>query len=362
MLPTHASDPLDAAFRDAIGAELASFVQDQRSRYGELAEAVPEVFDLALDFTSGGKRIRPGFCYWSFVASTRVAPAAAVVRAAASLDLLHVSALLHDDVMDASDTRRGIPAAHRQFERRHSSGSGQGDPAAFGRAGAILLGDLLITLSAEMFDTSGLPQDALRRALPHVHAMRTEVALGQFLDVRSQALPSDSLASQLADAVTVTEYKTASYSVRRPCQIGGAIAGADDALVGALADFGSPLGRAFQLRDDLLGIFGDPQVTGKPAGDDLREGKRTVVLALALNQASGADAAILSSLVGADLTEQQLDTARTIIVSSGARDAAEARIASEFDQAMAALDRAEITVDGRIALTRLAEMSVHRDA
>lgn len=356
------SAPLDAAFRAAVANEVSAFLDEQVDRYGELGDGIRDVFALAREFTAGGKRIRPAFCYWSYIAATDAEPTPSILRAAASLDLLHVSALMHDDVMDASATRRGVPAAHLQYEALHREAGGSGSSAAFGRAGAILLGDLLLTLSVEMFDTAGLSADAFARASTHLRAMRTEVALGQFLDVSLQALPPGTADEQLADAIRVTEYKTARYSVRRPCQIGGALAGADASLDAALAAFGSPLGRAFQLRDDLLGIFGDPDVTGKPAGDDLREGKRTVLMALALAHADAADAIRLAAMLGdPSLTGDQVVEARDIIVRSGAKQLAERRIADEYDGAMAALASATLTEPGRVALTRLAELSVQRD-
>lgn len=362
MTPFDPSEPLSAPFRAAVSAELTNFIASQRLAYGELAESVSEIFEQATAFTSGGKRFRPGFCYWSFAASSDAAPTPPVLTAAASLDLLHVSALVHDDLMDASDTRRGIPAAHRQFSSLHAARSGVGSGTAFGASGAILLGDLLLTWSAEMFDTAGLSDQAIGSGLPHLHAMRTEVALGQYLDVRTQAiLPADAV-DQLNAATQITEYKTASYSVKRPCQLGAAMAGGSPALVSAMAKFGSPLGRAYQLRDDLLGIYGDPAETGKPAGDDLGEGKRTTLVALALSQATPIAAAELSKLIGADLSAEQLDRGREIIEDSGARAATEQRITTEYDRALEALAQAELTDIGRTALTRLAEISVRRDS
>lgn len=362
MQPLSPSDPLGSPFRSAVASEISGFLHDQAGRYGDVGETIPGLFRLADEFTSGGKRIRPAFCYWSYVAASGERPGPEVLRAAASLDLLHVSALMHDDVMDASNTRRGVPAAHIQYETLHRHLGGSGSPQAFGRAGAILLGDLLLTLSAEMFDTAGLGPDAHARGLVHLQAMRTEVALGQFLDVSLQALPPRSAEEQLSGAVRVTEYKTARYSVRRPCQIGCALGRADAGLDAALAAFGSPLGRAFQLRDDLLGVFGDPEVTGKPAGDDLREGKRTVLVALALTHAAPADATRLEAMLGtAGLGSDDIAEACEIITRSGARRMAEERIADEFAAALAALETARVSPDGRTALTRLAELSVQRD-
>ncbi|MDO4784956.1 MAG: polyprenyl synthetase family protein, partial [Propionibacteriaceae bacterium] len=136
MQPLSPSDPLDSSFRSAVAAEISGFLDDQAERYSGVGEMVPGLFRLAAEFTSGGKRIRPAFCYWSYVAATGEEPRPEVLRAAASLDLLHVSALMHDDVMDASNTRRGVPAAHVQYETLHQRLGGSGSAAAFGRAGA----------------------------------------------------------------------------------------------------------------------------------------------------------------------------------------------------------------------------------
>jgi geranylgeranyl diphosphate synthase type I len=217
-----------------------------------------------------------------------------LLSAAASLEVLHASALIHDDVMDSSDLRRGRPAAHRQFEALHANAGWLGDSAAFGRAGAILLGDLLLMWSVQMLQGSGLEESALQRALPIVEAMRTEGTCGQYLDILAQPHPLRQRAPAVGSILPNIEVaidgqpgcrgKAARYTVQRPCQIGAALGDGDDQVYFALAAYGSPLGRAFQFRDDLLGVFGDTKLTGKPAGDDLREGKRTVLVAHAFTR------------------------------------------------------------------------------
>lgn len=356
------STPLDPTFRNAVATEISSFLNEQAAHYQHLGDHVPDLFSMAHDFTAGGKRVRPAFCYWSYIAASEGEPDAALLTAAASLDLLHVSALMHDDVMDASDTRRGVAAAHRQYETRHRRLHGSGDAESFGRAGAILLGDLLLTLSVEMFDQAGLRPEAHSKGSVYLQVMRTEVVLGQFLDLTLQALPPESVDDRLSQAVQVTEYKTARYSVRRPCQVGGALAGADPRLNQALAAFGSPLGRAFQLRDDLLGIFGDPEVTGKPAGDDLREGKHTVLVALAMTHGSPTAKDQLAKMLGnPELVEKDIDMARQIMVDSGALRLAEDRIKQEYHSALEALTNAHLTEPGQIALREMARLCVERD-
>jgi geranylgeranyl diphosphate synthase type I len=296
-----------------------------------------------------------------------------LIKAAASLDLFHVSALVHDDVMDASDLRRGRPAAHRQFENLHADLGWLGDQANFGRAGAILLGDLLLIWSMQMLHESGLGTDTLGRALPILEVMRAEVTAGQYLDVVVQAQdhfsylpnrPADEqagLRKALDEASRVVEYKSARYSVRRPLQFGAALGGAGPDLLDQLAAFGSPLGRAFQYRDDLLGVFGDSAVTGKPSGDDLREGKRTVLVAQALAAADPAGRAQLEAGLGnPDLDPGGVERLQQVIIDSGARDAVEKMITHDYDLAMAELAEAAVTEDGRTALKALAAAAVRR--
>lgn len=386
--------PLSEGFRSAVSAEIAGFLDRQRPVLAAMGPELDAVRLLAAELLQGGKRLRPAFVVWSYVAAAGVGAtgvgaagvgaagvgaagiagdAAPLLAAAASLELLHVSALVHDDVMDSSDLRRGRPAAHRQFETLHRRSGWAGDAPAFGRAGAILLGDLLLMWSAEMLQRSGVPAADLERALPIVAAMRTEVTCGQYLDVTAQAQPlvrpaaaagdaaGSGIERALDEASRVVEYKSARYTVQRPCQLGAALGGGSDALHRALAAYGSPLGRAFQFRDDLLGVFGDPAVTGKPSGDDLREGKRTVLVAHAYAHAGPAARRLLEERLG----DPELDPAgvaalQQAIADSGAREAVEAMIGHGHDQALTALADAEMTDDGRTALTALADAAVRR--
>ena len=357
-----AADPIGASFRDAVGDTLRGFIAEQSERLAEIGGRAPLLSDLAAAFTAGGKRLRPAFCWWGHLAVAEPDDPAALLRASASLDLLHVSALVHDDVMDASDVRRGLPAAHRQFEAWHAEHGLTGSPEAFGRAGAILLGDLLLVWSMELFTASGLPGEALGRGLPLLDAMRTEVTCGQFLDVVAQAEPIAGV--DLMDVVPrVVEFKTSRYTMIRPLQLGAALAGGSPEAMAALAAYGSPLGRAFQFRDDVLGVFGEPDVTGKPAGDDLREGKRTVLVAHALQLASETAKERLTGLLGSpELDAADVATAREIIVGSGALAATEQRIAADLDRALAALADAPLRDEAVTALRRLAELSTSRAA
>lgn len=355
-------DPIGERFTEAVGGTLADFIAGQSRRLGDLGGHAQVLIELAAAFTAGGKRLRPAFCWWGHQAVAEPGDSQAVLAAASSLDLLHVSALVHDDVMDASDTRRGLPAAHRQFEAWHHARGLEGSAEAFGRAGAILLGDLLLVWSMELFTGCGLPAEALRRATPLLDALRTEVTCGQFLDVHAQAEPIGGV--DLMEVVPrVVEFKTSKYTVIRPLQIGAALAGGDGPVLAALDAYGSPLGRAFQFRDDVLGVFGQPEVTGKPAGDDLREGKRTVLVAQALQLASETARERLIGLLGSpELDATDVATAQEIIVTSGALEATEQRIADDLAAALAVLDDAPLRPEAVTALRRLAELSTSRSA
>jgi geranylgeranyl diphosphate synthase type I len=368
--------PLSQAFRDAVSAEISDFLSEQSSVLDSMGPELVPVHLMASQMLCGGKRIRPAFCVWGYAAAAGI-PTDEELRpllaAAGSLDVFHVSALIHDDLMDSSDLRRGRPAAHRQFEALHANAGWLGDSAAFGRAGAILLGDLLVMWSAQMLHGAGVEQSALERALPIVEAMRTEVTCGQYLDMVAQAHPlrqrapaigslRPTIELALDDASRVVEYKAARYTVQRPCQMGAAIGGGDDELYFALGAYGSPLGRAFQFRDDLLGVFGDPQVTGKPAGDDLREGKRTVLVAHAYAHAGDAGQKLLLQQLGdPGLDETGISELQQVIVESGAREAVESMINEYHERALKALHDTEITEEGRAGLTALADAAVRRE-
>jgi geranylgeranyl diphosphate synthase type I len=280
----------------------------------------------------------------------------ALIRACASLELLHASALVHDDLMDASDTRRGRPATHRQLEGEHREAGWRGDPEQYGAAAAILLGDLLLSWSDELLRRCGLPITQVAPALEVFDRCRSEVIAGQFLDVSVQARGR----ADVDAAMTVLRFKSAKYSIERPLHIGAALAGAPASTMEDLTRFGLPLGEAFQLRDDLLGVFGDPATTGKPAGDDLIEGKRTVLVALALDAASPADAELLDRSLGTSLGEEQVGELRRVIDGSGARAQVESVIEALAHKAVAALDAADVDDHAREVLRGLASAVTQR--
>ena len=340
-----------------VQAALDGFLDGQQQRLAPLGPDADRLLAEARACVSGGKRLRASFCWWGHEA---VAPGAAepeqLARAAASLELLHASALGHDDLMDASDTRRGRPSSHRGFEGQHRGAGWPGSSEQYGAAGAILLGDLLLSWSDELLRRCGLPTDRVLAALDVLDHCRSEVVAGQFLDVSVQARGH----ADVDAAMTVLRYKSAKYSVERPLHVGAALAGADEATLRALSGFGLPLGEAFQLRDDLLGVFGDPAVTGKPAGDDLVEGKRTVLVALALDAAPEADAALLHRSLGGPLTPAEVDRLRAILTDSGARAQVEQVIEALTEKALAALEAAPLDRGAVEVLRGLADAATRR--
>ncbi|QAY71303.1 polyprenyl synthetase family protein [Xylanimonas protaetiae] len=316
---------------------------------------------------TGGKRLRAAFAYWSFRAhgGADAGPEReAAVRTGAALELFQAAALLHDDVMDASDTRRGLPTAHRAFEARHAEAGWAGEPGRFGESAAILLGDLcLIAAQREIAEAlAPLPReraDAVRAAFD---TMQTEVIVGQYLDVLVQAEPwGVDPAADEDRARAVIRAKSASYSVRQPLVVGALLAGADAAQVAAIDAVGLPLGEAFQLRDDLLGVFGDPEVTGKPAGDDLREGKRTVLAARTMARGDAAQRTLLTERLGdPHLSDGEVAALREAVVASGAVDGVETLIDELAKDATVRLAAADLVAPGKDVLLDLAHAAVDR--
>ena len=344
------------AFRAGIEQALLDFVDEQSSWLAGLGEDAARLVEHARVGVSGGKRFRAAFCWWGHLAVAEPDDAAALLRACASLELLHASALVHDDVMDSSDVRRGRPATHRAFEALHREQKWSAGAEQYGAAAAILLGDLLLSWSDELLRTSGLPASRVLAALRYFDLTRSEVVTGQFLDVSAQARGT----SDVDVAMTVLRYKSAKYSVERPLHIGAALAGAGPDTMAQLTRFGLPLGEAFQLRDDLLGVFGDPEVTGKPAGDDLSEGKRTVLVALALDALGPADRQRLDAALGRALTDQQVAELRGLIDRSGAHEQVEHVIEALTERALTALDEADIREAARPVLRQLAAAATQR--
>ncbi|GII76119.1 geranylgeranyl pyrophosphate synthase [Sphaerisporangium rufum] len=339
-----------------VDHRLRAFVDRQRPLVG--GPELRPLLDALDDFLSGGKRLRPGFCYWGWRAGGG-GDDPAIVTAAASLELLQASALIHDDVMDASDLRRGRPSVHRRFQALHEESGWQGSAAQFGEGAAVLLGSLLLVWSGEMWRTSGMPPEALAAAEPVHDLMRTELMCGQYLDLLEQAHGGGTFDS----ALRVALHKSGKYSVEQPLRLGLLLAvrreepWIDRVCVG----YGQRVGIAFQLRDDVLGVFGDPAETGKPAGDDLREGKRTMLIARTLSAASPGQADQVRRLLGDPaLDGEGVARLREIIEETGALAASEEMIKRYLDDALTALERAPITAEAREALAGLAVAATSR--
>ncbi|MFT4232474.1 MAG: polyprenyl synthetase family protein, partial [Leucobacter sp.] len=276
----------------------------------------------------------------------------------------HAAALIHDDVIDRSDTRRGRPSAHRLFSAMHRQHGWRGASDHFGLAGAILLGDLLQSWADELFQSAcdAVPdRAAARRAREHFNRMRSEVAVGQYLDVLEEQQPVFAPhAEQLERSTRVLVYKSAKYSVEAPLLIGAALAGAADEQERGLIDFGLPVGVAFQLRDDVLGVFGDEELTGKPTGDDLAEGKRTVLVTLARENLPGTQRRIFDDLLGSELDGEQVTILQRTIRESGAVERVEEMITRNVERATESLRRAPIRPEAAEQLIRLAGRAARR--
>ncbi len=319
---------------------------------------------------AGGKRLRAAFCYWSWRAHAvddagraTAAEASTVLGVGAALELFQAAALVHDDVMDDSDTRRGRPATHRAFAAAHAAQGWVGTPSRFGEAAAILLGDLALIAADRAFAAAVGPlgPDARAAAYRVYDLMRAEVIVGQYRDVLAQALPWGDPAAEEAQARTVVRAKSARYSVEHPIVLGAILAGADRPAVELAGRVGLALGEAFQLRDDVLGVFGDPATTGKPAGDDLREGKRTVLVARALRRADDAGRATLRAGLGRpDLSDADVAAIREVLRATGALAEVETLIDELAGPALDAIAGAPLAEPGRSMLGRLGRAAVNR--
>lgn len=339
----------------------------------ELAGISPDLgrmHAVARDFLAGGKRFRALFAYWGWQSVAGLTDGAElldveapdhgpIVAIASALEVFHAAALVHDDIMDNSDLRRGRPSAHRRLEAQHREAGWDGEAERYGEAAALLLGDLLLGWSDELFDRgvrAHRDADAGWAARDEFVRMRTEVTVGQYLDMLEEASWRHRDETELLPrAQRVVVYKSAKYSVEAPLAIGAALAGASAAQLAALRAFGLPLGIAFQLRDDLLGVFGDPGVTGKPAGDDLREGKRTVLVTLARQKLPASVRRLFDELLGDPRLEPaQITMLQSALRDSGAVTDVERIIEREVGTALAALADAPLT---RAARDRLAELA-----
>lgn len=353
------ADPVPTIFQDAVTHEIDLFLEQARDDSVQVSDLLNQQFVITRALTAAGKRLRPAFGYWGYAAIAGQPVPEALLRAMSAFELLHTGVLMHDDLIDDSDTRRGQPSAHRQWEAWHRQSGRRGDSALFGRHLALILGDQLLVWSGQMAEQAGLDEKSWQRAGGFFHRMRTEVNAGQILDICAEYGLGGS--DQIATAYRVLEEKTSRYTVQRPVQFGAAVAGADPGTLSGLGDYGLHLGRAFQLRDDLLGVFANTAEIGKPSADDLREGKRTVLVAHGLAQATGPERDRLEDILGNPaITEADITWARRLLVDRGAVAEVEDRIAAESATAHHALDALDLSDEGRRALDRLAQMCVDR--
>ena len=349
----------------AVTDQLREYLDERRTEAAYIGPEYGGLIAALEDFVlRGGKRLRPLFAYWGYRA---VAPGSddpvdpEILKLFSALELLHACALVHDDVIDDSATRRGMPTAHVHFTDLHRDQSWHGSPEQFGRSAAILLGDLSLVWADDIVAGTELPGDGRQRVRRVWSDIRTEVLGGQYLDIVAESSGAESIAS----AMNVNTYKTASYTVSRPLQLGAAAAADRPDVQNLFGEFGTDLGVAFQLRDDVLGVFGDPAITGKPSGDDLRSGKRTVLLAEALERAENSDpvaAQLLRSSIGTELTDAQVGELCSVIESVGALAAVEDRIDTLTRRALALLASAPINAPAKVGLTELAGLAANRSA
>jgi len=373
-LPGHDHQGLRRGLALSAGAaatvELADAVTDQLRRY--LRERRTEAAHIGAEFDTltaglqdfvlgGGKRLRPVFAYWGWRAVSNDDADEQALLLFAALELLHASALVHDDVIDDSATRRGRPTMHIQSAELHRDRGWRGSADRFGMSAAILLGDLALAWADDIVAGVELPPAARDRVRRVWADIRTEVLAGQYLDIVAEAGAAESIASAMA----VNTYKTASYTVSRPLQLGAAAAADRPDVHTLFHEVGDRLGVAFQLRDDVLGVFGDPAVTGKPSGDDLRAGKRTVLLATALELADASDPAaakLLRASVGTDLSNTQARELCDVIERVGALATVEDQIATLTRRALDLVADAPIHAAAKAGLADLANLAANRSA
>ncbi|MCC2280705.1 polyprenyl synthetase family protein [Streptomyces sp. ET3-23] len=307
--------------------------------------------------SAGGERIRPVLCVAGWHAGSGDQAPPPVLQVAASLEMFHAFALIHDDVMDNSATRRGKPCVHRALAALHQAERSRAAAECLGASAAILIGDAALTWADELVHTAGLTPAQLAAVLPLIDIMRSEAVYGQYLDITAAGRPT----GDLGRATRIVRYKTAKYTAERLLHIGAALAGSPRSVRDALSGYALPLSEAFQLRDDPLSVFGTPARTGKSRLDDLREGKHTALVALALRHADPRQQDTLRALVGKpDLSEHEGDRLRHLFIDTGARDAVELMIEDRRAQALRSLETAAFAPAAAAALHHLAYTATKR--
>jgi len=334
-----------------VGARIDTLLASERARWAAVDADLGEPLDALTSLVgAGGKRLRPAFCHWAYAGAGGDSLAVST-DAGAALELLHTFALIHDDVMDDSSTRRGHPTIHTTFSARHAEAGWRGESRRFGESVAILVGDLAFVYADQLM------HDVPPAARAVFTELRIEVNVGQYLDMRAGA---DGRHGR-ARARRISVLKSGKYTVERPLHLGAALAGRLDDLGPGLSAYGLPLGEAFQMRDDLLGAFGEELLVGKPVGDDLREGKVTELVSAAREVASPAAMAVLDRVGAADLTDDEVRRVQEVLVETGARDAMEARIHELTGRAVEALSTVPLDGEASAELVALATYIADRE-
>lgn len=376
---TEALEREQSAYLNAFNTLMVEFFAAQRELLEGISPETLPLLEAIESLSTGGKRLRALLSYWGWRGAggapvTEQRGSWSIVKAGMAVELFQTSALIHDDIIDRSDTRRGTLSVHKRFEAAHEQNNWRGDAFNYGLTGGILAGDLTLAWSAEVFASLGEGAIYGSPARTIFDRMRSEVLAGQYLDVYSEVLDTEDADSALHRALNVIRFKSAKYSCEHPFTIGGALALQARALesgAGAISEehpvlagyraFGLPLGEGFQLRDDELGVFGQPEVTGKPAGDDLREGKRTVLVALTSAALSEQEAALLHDGLGnPNLSDEQVERIRELMVSSGAFAEHERLIEDKSRAVFEALDALELDELVRAALSDIVDRALRR--
>jgi geranylgeranyl diphosphate synthase, type I len=331
------ADRVDARVRTLMTSELARWTQVD----SQLAEPIDALSALVL---AGGKRLRPAFAHWAFVGVGGDPEDSRIVDAGAGLELLHTFALVHDDIMDGSSTRRGMEAVHVHFLRAHRTFKGRGEDRRFGEGAAILVGDLAFVYADLLMSTANA------EAIGVFNELRIEVNIGQYLDLVGSVRGEPSLEA----AQRICQYKSGKYTIERPLHLGAALAGQLGSFEPALSAYGMPLGEAFQLRDDIMGAVGDDAITGKPVGDDLREGKPTALVARARELATKGQRQLLSRIGDPKLSDEDIADMQQVLIATGSVAWVEDRIASLREESIVAMHSAGLTGGATEALVDLA--------
>ncbi len=356
------------AFLQGLEAELATFFDQQEETLLSVSEEALPLLEAIRDLSSGGKRLRALLCYWGWRGAGGAADSELIFKAAAALELFQSAALIHDDIIDRSQTRRGAPAVHKQFEIMHRKAQWRSASSLYGSSSAIIAGDLCLSWSEMLLASIGQLASSAYQVRSIFDLMRTEVMAGQYLDILGEVIATEEYGSALGRAHHVIRYKSAKYSCEHPLVLGGALAletprGVCESLLEAYRAFALPLGEGYQLRDDVLGVFGQPAKTGKPAGDDLKEGKRTVLIALTQKNANPKQWQRLDEALGnKDLSEGEIAELCKIIVDSGALADVEAVIAETGNIVSSALLELKVAPLVKEALAKIAAAALHRSA